>query len=96
MDDSRQLVTPEHEASVRQLFDLTMTPEEFAARRSHEFQIFSWHEHQYNDPELDAWIQCLARILFSSNYAQDIAELRDKYLTPEEKAKAEAYEADPF
>ena len=97
MDDSRKLVDAAYEASTRDFFDdIKLSPEEYAARHSHKFQLFSWDEHRYSDPEFDAWIQSLARILRSPNYLHDISELRDKYLTPEEKAQAEAHEADPF
>lgn len=96
MTEPRPHADAKYEEYVRELFDLSLTPEEFVARRSHEFHQFSFAEHRYSDPELDDWIQRLARIFFSPDLGRVIAELREEYLTPEERDVVEAKDREPL
>jgi len=73
----------------RAMFAEGLSAGEYAARYAHEIACFSLDEIRYADPKLDAWIQDLGDILFSRDGAPALAELRAKYLTPEERAEVE-------
>ena len=75
---------------------LEFSPEEFAARFGHEFAMFNFHEHEYQRPGMNAWVQQLAEIFLAPGLPQRLRSLREKYLTPEEIRQAEEYEQDPF
>jgi hypothetical protein len=69
------------------------SPEEWVARNIHNFALWGWADYRFPTPEFDAWIHEAGRI------AADVGSrraLRERYLTPDEIAEAEAYEADPF
>lgn len=61
-----------------------MTPEEFVARFSQDIGCFSLHTVRYSDPELDAWILRLGRILVQAPGTPSIESLRKQFLTPQE------------
>ena len=63
-----------------------LSPEEVAARNAHAVACFSLDEIRYADPELDAWIQRLGDILSGRDGAPTVAQLRERYLTPDEIA----------
>ncbi len=69
-----------------------ISPEEYAARFSHQWGCFSFHEYTYQDPALNVWIQRLAEILFGDFEAID--NYRKEFLTDEEITAIEADEQD--
>lgn len=82
--DDRPLATPAYEAYARELFPLTMSPEEYVARYADRWMCFSFDDYRYSDPVLDRWIQRLGDILFRRGAVPDRAELRARYLTTPE------------
>ena len=95
--DERRLATPEYEAFAIEVFHgLTLPPEEFAARHGHEFAMFSFDEYRYRRPGMDEWVAGLAGIFFAPGLGPRLRSLRERYLTPEEIARVEAHERDPF
>jgi hypothetical protein len=58
-----------------------MSPEEYAARHSHEIYCFSLDQVRIRDPELAAWARRLHEILFNP---AEIKRLRRECLTVEE------------
>ena len=86
----------EGDALVRALFtpaELTMTPEEYAARHAHEWGCFAYHRYRYHDPALGAWVRRLGEI-FSSD--EELQRCRQRYLTASELAAIEQQEAEGF
>jgi hypothetical protein len=75
---------------------LELAPEEFAARFGHEFSMFNFHEQNYQQPGMNAWVQQLAEIFLAPGLPQRLRSLRERYLTPEEIRQAEEYEQDAF
>ncbi len=70
-----------------------VSPEEWVARNIHYFPLWGWAEYRFPTPQFDDWIRKAERL------AHDIAKrkaLRRRYLTEEEIAAAEAYEAEPL
>jgi hypothetical protein len=63
------------------------SPEEFAARNAHAMFTFSFDDVRYRDPALDAWIGRLGDILFRRPGAPGLDELRERFLTAEERAE---------
>ncbi len=78
------------------IFSEGLSPEEFAARRSHTILCFSLDEYRYADPALDAWISRLGDIFFHRNGAPTIPELRERLLSPDERFRIEAAEQEEF
>ena len=66
-----------------------LSPEEYAARNAHLWSAFSFDDFRYEDPELDAWIARLGDILFQRKGAPTLRELRERFLTPEERRAVE-------
>jgi hypothetical protein len=71
------------------------SPEEFAGRFAHGILCFSMDGYRYSDAAVDAWIARLGDILFRRNGAPTVGELRERYLTPEERQHAEEIEKNP-
>jgi hypothetical protein len=78
------------------MFPLDLSPEEYAARHAHEWAAFSFDEYRYSDERLDAWIQRLGDIFFRRNGAPSIHELRQCFLTEEERAAIAQREREEF
>lgn len=78
------------EEDARELFNLSISPDEYAARHAHQWDCFSFDDYRYSDEELTRWIQRLGDILFGRNSAPTIEELRAKHLTPQERQVLEA------
>jgi len=79
----------------RQFFsaaDLQMSPEEYAARQAHRWDLFSFHLYRYQDPILGAWVRRVGEILFGAE--EEIESLRHHYLTTEELAEVRRVEAE--
>jgi hypothetical protein len=94
--DHLPLADPGREKHALELFCLEMSPDEYAARFSHEFLCFSFDEYRYSRPDLTAWVQRLGDIFFKRNDAPTLRQVRERYLTPEEMAVAEAREQEPL
>lgn len=73
--------------------DLAMSPEEYAARRSHLWGSYSLHEYRYRDPVLGAWVRRLGEIIFSE---EEVERYRQQFLTPEELAEVRRNEEEEF
>ncbi len=83
-DQRLPLADPGREHDAAEIFPLSQSPEEYAARNGHRWICFSFDNYRYRDPALNAWIQQLGDILFQRNGAPSITELRKRYLTLEE------------
>ena len=86
------MADPERERAAMRLFPVTQSPEEYAARNAHLWISFSFDDYRYRDPVWNAWIHRLGDIFFGRNGAPSIFELREKYLTLEERQQIEAEE----
>ena len=84
--EERPLAHSEREIAARQMFPLDVSPELYAARESHRWVCFSFHDYRYRDEALDRWIQRFAEIIFCADGAPSIEELRESLLTTEERA----------
>jgi len=70
-----------------------LSAEAWAAHNAHDILAFSFHEYWYSDPALDAWVQELARVLFTPGA---VAAARLRFLTAEELAEALRREAEAW
>src|SRR5438445_7865424 len=80
----------------RQFFsaaDLQMSPEEYAARKSHLLGCFGLHLYQYRDPNLGAWVRRLGEIFES---AEEIDRCRKRYLSADELKEVHKQEQEDF
>lgn len=73
--------------------DLALSPEEYAARRAHDWGCFALHLYSFRDPVLGAWVKRFGE-LFSID--GEIERLRQQYLTPVELAAVRAREQEPW
>ncbi|MBN2533442.1 MAG: hypothetical protein JXB88_11140 [Spirochaetales bacterium] len=71
------------EEYAQSIFDISISPEEWAAKFSHKIGCSSFDEYCYRNKKLEKWIYKLHRIL-SINSKYDIDSLRKKYLTENE------------
>jgi hypothetical protein len=69
-----------------------LSPEEWAANNAHEIESFSFDEFSYDDPDLDAWVHRLGRILFTHGA---VDACRRRFLTTEQRLASEAREQEP-
>ena len=86
------MADPERELAALGLFPVRQSPEEYAARNAHLWVSFSFDDYRYRDPVVNTWIHRLGDIFFGRNGAPSISELREKYLTLEERQHIEAEE----
>jgi hypothetical protein len=70
-----------------------LSPEEWAADNAWDIVVFSFDEFQYDDPDLDAWVQRLGRILFTEG---GVDACRRRFLTTEQQLAHEAREHQPL
>jgi len=63
------------------MFDTGLTPERWLARYGHTLLASYCFEHTYQDPELDAWVQRLAELVFRSRDYPSLDHFRRKHLT---------------
>ena len=70
-----------------------LSPEEWAANNARDIVMFSFHEFLYDDPDLDAWVQRLGRILFTEG---GVDACRRRFLTTEQRLAHEAREQEPL
>jgi hypothetical protein len=94
--DERPLADPEYERFALSVFRFDLTAEEFAARFGHEFPLFNFDSFQYRTPGMTEWVDRLAAFFFAPDLPARLRAAREKYLTPEEIARVEAYERDPL
>lgn len=66
---------------------LTMSPEEYVARKAHVIGAFSCHRTKLKDERLKAWLQRVFDLLIDR---ERLPALRCQFLTPEEVADIEA------
>lgn len=83
------MADPGREKAARELFSLDMSPEEYAARHAHNWYCFSFDDYRYSDEHLERWIHKLGDILFRREGAPSLRELREQYLTQEERRVVE-------
>src|SRR5258708_35723884 len=91
--DELPMADPGREKDARQLFDFTMSPDEYAAREGHGWYSFSFDDYRYSDPAVQTWIHRLGDILFERDGAPKLQDLRAKYLTEEERRGVERPQA---
>jgi len=76
----------------RELFHIGsgMSPDEWAARYSHQVGAWSGANHSYadEDPEVESWVAELLAILGEPGFHR-LRRARTDYLTPEERAEIE-------
>jgi hypothetical protein len=94
--DERPLADPEYERHALSFFRLDLSAEEFAARFGHEFAMFNFDGYRYRTPGMTEWVDRLAAFFFAADLPRRLRTAREKYLTPEEIARVEAHERDPF
>ena len=82
--------------AAKELFPLDMSPEEYAARHAHNWMCFSFDDYRYPDARLERWIHRLGDIMFGREGAPPMRELRERYLTDEERRAVEAREQEEF
>ena len=73
--------------------DLSLSPEEYAARHGHEWGCFSFHLYRYRDPALGAWVRRVGEILDS---AAELEQCRARHLTAQELADIRQQESEGF
>jgi len=83
MIDDLPLASEEQEETAKDLFQIEIDPEEYAARWAHKIGCSSFDCFCYRDKKLGAWIQKLHKIL-RGQYTKTIEELRKEYLSEEE------------
>jgi hypothetical protein len=84
------------EEAAKRLFPFEMSPEEYAARHAHQWYCFSMDDYRYADARIERWIHRLGDILFQRDGAPSVRELREQYLTKEEREIVEAKEREEF
>ncbi len=89
MRDDFPTADPARERDAREMFPRHMTPEEYAARHAHQWYCFSFDDYRYADTELDRWVQRLGDILFQRDGAPTLTQLREQYLSEEERRAIE-------
>ncbi len=62
-----------------------LSPEKYAARWAHTIFCFSLDEYRYRDPQVHRWIHALGDILFGRPGAPSLEDLRERFLTTEER-----------
>jgi len=62
-----------------------LSPEEYAARWAHTIYCFSLDDYRYRDPQVQRWIHSLGDILFARPGAPRLEDLRERFLTVEER-----------
>ena len=92
--EQRPPADPDYEKHVQSIFNPQLEPEEFIARHGHKFVLFNYHKYQYSDKRLDAFIQQVAKIVFSEEWPDSLHKLRTKHLTPAEIKKIHEEEKD--
>jgi hypothetical protein len=94
MSDLR-LASPEQERDAMQRIGTwrEQSPEEWVARNIHRYPLWGFAEYRWPTPEFDTWVREAERWIFDIPARK---ELRRRFLTDEEIAQAEDYEADPF
>ena len=73
--------------------NLSMSPEEYAARHAHEWGCFSLHLCRFRDEVLGAWVRRFGEV-FSD--ADELERCRQQLLTPDELAEVRRQEAEGF
>ena len=68
-----------------------MSPEEYAARRSHCIGCYSYHLMRFRDPEIGRWARRLGEILGD---VEEMERCRREYLKPKEYARVQQAIAD--
>jgi hypothetical protein len=92
--DAREEASPLREESAKELFPYrSMSVEEYAARHGADWGCFSFDEYRYADESLDRWIAALGR-LFST--PGRLSECQEKWLSPDELARARARADEEF
>lgn len=76
--------SPAWETFARDTLPLHISPDEHAARESHNYGLFDFDRYSYSDPTLHAWIHRLGAILRGAEGMPNVATLRTQYLNPAE------------
>jgi hypothetical protein len=88
-DSDRPLIGEEQEQRLREVFPLTMSPEEYAGREGARILMFSLDRYRYQDKHLQAWIRRLGEILSTPGL---LAHYQEQYLTSDELEQVRAAE----
>jgi hypothetical protein len=90
-----RLATPEQERDAMERIGpwREQSPDEWVARNIHFYPLWGFAEYRFPTPEFDAWMREAERWIFD---IEGRRELRRRFLTDEEIATAEDYEAGPF
>lgn len=94
--DERPLASPDYERDALSRFRVDMSTEEFAARFAHQFALFNFDRYRYRTPGLTEWVDQLSAFFFAADLPRRLRAVREKYLTPDELARVEAFERDPL
>jgi hypothetical protein len=92
----RPFAPPDLEERARVMVAEGLSPGEYAARWAHSIMCFSLDDYRYRDPTSHEWIQALGAILFQRPGAPTLRELRETYLTAEERAAIEKRAGEGF
>ena len=88
------LAHPGREKQAKELFPVAeMSPEEYAARNGVDWAAFSFDHFAYRDSALDEWVQELGRIFSTPGR---LAEVQERFLTPEELQRVRKRADEPF
>jgi hypothetical protein len=71
----------------------TISPAEWVARNIHEYPLWGAGDYRFPTQEFDAWMTEADKLIFDIPGRR---ALRERFLTPEEIAAAEEYEAGPL
>ena len=89
-DDSKcPLIGEEQEQRLREVFPLTMLPEEYAGREGATILMFSLDRYRYRDEHFQSWIRRLGEILSTPGL---LAQYQEQYLTSDELQQVRAVE----
>jgi hypothetical protein len=95
-DAELPLASPVVEEQARAMVAEELSPEEYAARQAHRIGSFSLDEYRYRDPRIQDWIHKLGDILFRRPGAPSLDDLRNRLLTPQERAAIREEEKEEF
>lgn len=96
MTDSRPLATSAQEERARSLFQLELDAQEYAARHAHKFVLFNFNKYRYATPGMTEWVDRLAEFFVAPDLQGRLRAARERFLSPAEIERVEAFERDPL
>lgn len=73
--------------------DRGLAPEEYAARHLHEWGCFALHFYRYRDAVLGAWVRRVGELF---DHPEELDEIRERLLTPQEHNEILRVQAEGF